>query len=288
MKIPEVLESQCAAVLGSPVLGSRFIGGGDVAHSCLVQTKEGAFFLKYLEGPLARSPFESEAMGLDLLSGRSPLRIPKVISFGQAGDFHFLLLEYIETGQHPGTSFWEVFGAGLAELHRNRAPQFGLGFDNFIGKLPQQNAFRSSWPDFFRELRLEPQFRLALDLGLLPLKSSPQIEALYAKLPEIFPAESPALIHGDLWSGNYLVSTAFEAVLVDPSVSFSHREMDLAMSRLFSGFDWRFYRAYEESYPLAPGFENRIPIYQLYYLLVHLNIFGRGYLPQVLETLEQF
>ncbi|MBK6621019.1 MAG: fructosamine kinase family protein [Saprospirales bacterium] len=104
----------------------------------------------------------------------------------------------------------------------------------------------------------------------------------------MFPAESPALIHGDLWSGNYLVSTAFEAVLVDPSVSFSHREMDLAMSRLFSGFDWRFYRAYEESYPLAPGFENRIPIYQLYYLLVHLNIFGRGYLPQVLETLDQF
>ncbi|MBK6621020.1 MAG: fructosamine kinase family protein [Saprospirales bacterium] len=132
----------------------------------------GRFFLKYLEGPLARSPFESEAMGLDLLSGRSPLRIPKVISFGQAGDYHFLILEYIETGQHPGASFWELFGAGLAELHRNRAPQFGLGFDNFIGKLPQQNAFRSSWPDFFRELRLEPQFRLALELGLLPLKSS--------------------------------------------------------------------------------------------------------------------
>lgn len=287
MKLPEVLESQCAAILGSPVLGSRFIGGGEVAHSCQIQTQEGAFFLKYLQGPLPSSPFESEAKGLDLLRGRSPIRIPKVIAFAQAGDYPFILLEFIETGQHPGAPFWEAFGAGLAELHRNSALQFGLDFDNYIGKLPQQNGFRSSWADFFRNLRLEPQFRQAMDRGLLPLKSSSQIEALYAKLPGIFPLESPALIHGDLWSGNFLVSTAFEPVLVDPSVSYSHREMDLAMSRLFSGFDWRFYRAYVESYPLAPGFEERMPFYQLYYLLVHLNIFGRGYLPQVLETLDR-
>ncbi|MBK7407523.1 MAG: fructosamine kinase family protein [Saprospirales bacterium] len=217
---------------------------------------------------------ETEAQGLDLLRDHSPIRIPDVLSQGSSDGYAYLLLEYYEPGW-ANEAFWESFGAGLAQLHRNSAPQFGLHFDNFIGNLPQSNGFMDNWTDFYRDRRLAPQARLAHSKGLLHSSDLDQLERLYNRLPELMPVEAPALIHGDLWSGNYLVSKAQDPVLIDPSVSFAHREMDLAMSRLFSGFDWRFYRSYEAAFPLSPGFEARLPIYQLYYLLVHLNLLGK-------------
>lgn len=287
MNLPRGLGERCAEVLGLPVLEERFLGGGDISAARLLRTDRGNFFLKYQETAGAFPLFDAEARGLQLMRGLSPIRIPQVLSCGSGEAYAYLLLEYIEPGL-ADNPFWEHFGAALAAMHSNSALRFGLEFRNFIGRLPQENAFHDNWTDFYREMRLEPQLRLALSRGLLGSMEAGQMARLYKKLPEIFPEEKPALVHGDLWSGNFLVSNKQEPVLIDPSVSYAHREMDIAMSRLFGGFDWRFYRSYEEVSPLAPGVEERIPIYQLYYLLVHLNMFGRGYLSSVREVLGKF
>ncbi|MBK8492038.1 MAG: fructosamine kinase family protein [Saprospirales bacterium] len=286
MNLPFGLDRQCAAIVG-PVFEVHFLGGGDISTSRLLKSERGSFFLKYQDGPEADRLLETEAQGLDLLRDHSPIRIPDVLSQGSSDGYAYLLLEYYEPGW-ANEAFWESFGAGLAQLHRNSAPQFGLHFDNFIGNLPQSNGFMDNWTDFYRDRRLAPQARLAHSKGLLHSSDLDQLERLYNRLPELMPVEAPALIHGDLWSGNYLVSKAQDPVLIDPSVSFAHREMDLAMSRLFSGFDWRFYRSYEAAFPLSPGFEARLPIYQLYYLLVHLNLFGESYLGSVREILGRY
>ena len=286
MTLPEGLEQQCAEIAG-PVLEVKFVGGGDISASRLLRSERGSFFLKYHTGPEALSLLTTEAQGLNLLRGRSPIRIPEVLAQGTSNSTAYLLLEYVDSGW-ANNPFWESFGSALAQLHRNTAPRFGLDFDNFIGTLPQANAFTGNWPEFFRLRRLSPQARMAREKGLLNAGDMVHLERLYARLPDLFPPEEPALIHGDLWSGNYLVSATQEPVLFDPSVSWSHREMDLAMSRLFGGFDWRFYRSYEETYPLSPGFDDRLPLLQLYYLLVHLNLFGQGYVQAVRQILNKF
>ena len=283
MSLPEAIERKCVEVLGSPILDARFVGGGDIGVARLLRTENGRFFLKYSRELSGFFPFEAEARGLELLRNASPIRIPEVIFC----DKTFLLLEYIEPGL-ADNSFWENFGLAFSELHRNTSSFFGLEFDNYIGRLSQTNSKRNLWPDFFREMRLEPQSRQAFDLGYFTTRDIAGMGKLYRNLPEIFPPEKPALVHGDLWSGNYLVSHAGEPVLIDPAVSYSHREMDLAMSRLFGGFDWRFYRSYEEAYPLAPGFEERLPVYQLYYLLVHVNLFGAAYLGPVRDIMSRW
>ncbi len=231
--------------------------------------------------------FETEAMGLALLDEPGHIRIPKVIGLGQEERTSYLLMEYLETG-HRKKGFWEAMGQQLAALHRETNEQFGLDHANFIGSLPQSNNRYDSWPEFYQNERLMPQMRMALDAGQLTTSDLRQLENLCKRLPEICPEEPPALTHGDLWSGNFLVGPDSEPVLIDPSVSYAHREMDLGMSRLFGGFGREFYAAYREAYPLAFGFEQRLGIYQLYYLLVHVNLFGGGYVGSVRGILQRF
>lgn len=278
---------QCLAELTGPILEVNFVGGGDISAARRLRSEQGTFFLKYHSGLEAPLLFASEAKGLNLLRDRSSIRIPQVLAQGSTPNIAYLLLEYVEPGW-ANNSFWETFGRTLAQLHRNTAPQFGLEFDNYIGSLPQSNDFLDDWAGFYQLRRLEPQTRLAREKGFLDAGDMKHLEQLYSRLPAILPPEAPALIHGDLWSGNYLVSSGQDPVLFDPSVSYSHREMDLAMSRLFGGFDWRFYRSYEEAYPLFPGLEDRVPIYQLYYLLVHVNLFGQGYVESVRNIICRF
>lgn len=252
-----------------------------------METTRGKFFLKMNTGADAGRMFATEAKGLQLLAKNGGLCVPKVIGLGQNGGHAFLLLEYLETGYRP-PGFWKKFGAALAALHRATAPEFGLDHDNFIGSLTQSNTFHDTWTVFFINERLRPQVELALDAHQLTSADAQNFERLYKKLPDICPAEPPALIHGDLWSGNFMCNADGDPVLVDPAVSYAHREMDLAMSRLFGGFDRQFYRSYEEAWPLSPGFEQRLPVYQLYYLLVHVNLFGGGYAGSVRSILQQF
>lgn len=284
-------ESILFSTLGQPVevIEAQFISGGDINMAAQVFSSEGVFFVKWnLFGQHEKQGmFEAEANGLNLLRQTDALQIPQVIGYGQHGDKAYLILEYIDSGK-PDKAYWETLGQSLAVLHSHTQPTFGLHFDNFIGSLPQTNTPTSNGYDFFFEQRLLPQAGLALYKGLLPKDSYDALLRLRSRLPELLPGERPALLHGDLWSGNVLANEQNEPVLIDPAVYYGFREAELAFTKLFAGFDQRFYEAYDEVFPLEPGFEERVALYNLYPLLVHVNLFGSGYVSGVERVLNQF
>jgi fructosamine-3-kinase len=196
-------------------------------------------------------------------------------------------MEFIKSSDRK-KDFWMAFGQRLAGLHRHTNEKFGLDHDNFIGSLPQKNNFHDEWPSFFIEERLEVQIRLAKDHSLLSKTDIQNFEYLFNQLNQIFPDEPPALIHGDLWSGNFMVDEKGEPCIIDPAVYYGHREMDIAMSRLFGGFDRLFYESYNREFPMEPGWEERMDICNLYPLMVHVNLFGEGYLGSVRRIIGRF
>lgn len=256
------------------------IGGGSINEALLLRSNTGTFFLKYNTGAFAGPLFAAEVQGLNCLAENGKVQVPQIYLQESVGEHSFLLLEYLEPGRED-RSFWERFGQSLADLHRITAPQFGLDHDNFIGRLPQSNQLSETWEAFYWEQRLWPQIRMACDAGQMSAADAKAFEDFYNRIAKHFPKEAPALLHGDLWSGNYLATTTGLPVLIDPAVCFAHREMDLAMTRLFGGFSPYFYAAYQEAFPLTPGFEERVGWYQLYYLLVHVNLFGQSYMDSV-------
>jgi fructosamine-3-kinase len=178
----------------------------------------------------------------------------------------------------------EKFAEALACLHKTTAKNFGLDHDNYIGSLPQQNNFCSSASEFYITQRLEPQFKMAADNGF----NFKNLEKFFKNISEEISNEAPALVHGDLWNGNYMVSKIGEAVLIDPAVAYAPREMDIAMMKLFGGFSEEIFSNYNAAFPLGEGWKERLPLWQLYYLLVHLNLFGSGYLPQVNSVIKRY
>jgi protein-ribulosamine 3-kinase len=269
------------------ILNHQSIGGGCINHAHQLKTNHGNFFLKWNDALRYPGMFEAEAKGLDLLRSINTIRIPNVIFFGEAGSQSFLLLEYIEK-ENPKKNFWNEFGKQLALLHKNSSDQFGLDYDNYIGSLNQCNHKHSNWIDFFINERIEPQIKLAFDSKKLANGLVSSLANLYKKLPEIFPMEKPSLLHGDLWNGNFMIADDGSACLIDPSVYYGNREMDLAMTKLFGGFTVEFYESYNETFPLEKDFEKRIEIYQLYPLLVHVNLFGQNYIQQVESILKRY
>ena len=196
-------------------------------------------------------------------------------------------MEYIATGS-PGADFWDTFGQGLARLHKRTQKMFGLDHDNFIGSLQQSNRMHTSWEDFFINERLEAQYKLARDAGRAGSDTGRPLQNLYSRLSDFFPPEPPALLHGDLWSGNYMVDSSGMAVIADPAVYYGHRLMDLGMSKLFGGFSSAFYQAYNDAWPLEKNWPESIEIANLYPLLAHVNLFGGSYLQSVHSILKRF
>jgi protein-ribulosamine 3-kinase len=272
------------------------VGGGCVNAAAHVEFEGGDAFLKYnVRAP--RRMFAAEATGLrDLRAATSTVRIPRVLDCWEGGGTGTtapgcLLLEWLEPGA-AGAGFWERLGHGLAELHRATAAQWGWHEAGFIGPLPQDNAPLGRWAEFWRARRLEPQLRRARDDGRRVGRDR-DWESLWHRLPELLaPAEAdgPSLLHGDLWSGNVLATAGAagaDPALVDPAVYRGPREVDLAMARLFGGFPRTFFEAYQESWPLERnGAAARRAAYQLYYLLVHVNLFGAGYLSRTEQALR--
>lgn len=289
MSLPDRVRARCETLLGTPIQAAFRMSGGDINEARRLETSDGRFFLKMNDAAQAHEMFAAEAKGLNLLASTRTLRIPQVIGFSQpeADKTGFLLLEFIETGNRR-PDFWQRLGEDLATLHRTRHQQFGLDFDNFIGLLPQANVSYHSWTNFYIHQRLAPQVTLAESSNRLNTTDLQQFEKLYQKLHHIIPEEAPSLIHGDLWNGNFLADENGAPVLIDPAVCFASREMDVAMSLLFGGFDETFYQAYRYAYPLLPGWEERMELYQLYYLLVHVNLFGGGYAQSVRQILRKF
>lgn len=266
--------SRIARALGEPILSLEPLSGGFTSDAHRVQTRNGTFFCK--ESHRSTSVFTEEAEGLKRLAAVGAFRCPEV----HHCDSHLLILEWIET-EPPTRAFWHRFGENLAAMHRHGRESYGFEIDNHIGATPQLNPLRSiaeiSWADFFLEFRLKPMIRhpsLAVD---------PLLQALFQKAePSIrgeleLVREPPSLVHGDLWSGNLLCAVGGEPVLIDPAPYYGHREVDLAMIKLFGGFDASSLDVYRQSYPLAPGFDRRTPIYNLYHILNHAILFDGGY-----------
>lgn len=290
--LPGNLEPTLEHILGkylgrsTRILKCSPVSGGCIHHATQVKTDQGSFFLKYNQ--LRELPnFRAESRGLRLLSNTHTLRVPQVLAVNDTGSHALILMEFLASAPRS-KDFWTTFGTGLANLHRNTAEHFGLDHDNFIGRLPQSNTPHENWISFFVSERLEAQLRLAEENGLAPSDLRPSFESLYQRLPQLIPDEPPALLHGDLWSGNFLVGPEGEPCIVDPAVYYGHREAELAFTRLFGGFDQQFYLAYQAAWSLANGWEERISLFNLYPLMVHLNLFGKGYLPDIQAILSKF
>ncbi len=265
--------------LGANVQSSRRLSGGDINDAYRVELSDGRKVFVKRNASAPGDMFEAEAHGLEWLRA-GPLRIPTVLAIGSS----FLALELLQPSTRT-QAFDETLGRGLAALHQTAPSGFGLERDNYIGRLPQSNREHDDWVSFFREERLLPQIEMASIQGLLRRR----FDQLFEKLAELVgPTEPPARLHGDLWGGNLHTDESGQPCLIDPATYGGHREIDLAMMRLFGGFSGRVFASYDEAYPLAPGAEERVPLYQLYPLLVHVNLFGGGYLGAVERALDHY
>lgn len=255
------------------------LGGGMVNRAARLETPEGPLFIKWND----KAPpgiFEAEAAGLRALAATQTLRVPHVLAVASAEDNSpaFLLLEWIETAP-PAPNFARRFAEDLAALHR--APveaTFGWPSNNFLGTLPQINTPHTNWTAFYRECRLLPQIEIARSKGVMPPRRAHLLDCVLNQLETLLGnfTPHPVLLHGDLWSGNFL-STGQKPVVIDPAVYRGEREMEIAFIEMFGGFPPGFVELYRQIYPLQHGYEVRRPLHQLYPLLVHLNHFGESY-----------
>jgi fructosamine-3-kinase len=263
-----------------------------------VETERGeAFFLKWNHSTDPEM-FPAEADGLRALYAPGALRVPEVIGWGgesTSDNPGWLLLEFVPRGA-PVRGYGHLMGEGLARLHSSGAgvpptSSFGWHRDNFIGSLPQANRTAWRWGEFWRDLRIEPQFRLSRELGYFEGKAGEDIETLLDRMEAILPPEAghgPALLHGDLWSGNYFPDSSGAPVLIDPAVYRGEGEVDLAMMELFGSFPTGFLDGYQAVRPIPADYEAyRRDLYQLYYLLVHVNLFGGGYVGGSLSAVRR-
>ena len=288
--LPDALRDALEERLDATIESVVSVSGGCIANACRLETDAAPFFLKYGPDEVART-FPGEAAGLEALGAAdSPLVVPSVHDTAPATDARpgFLVMEWVNPGRE-GRRFWDRFGEGLAALHRHTADAHGFDQDNFIGRLPQSNAWTDDWPTFFREQRLAPQVDMARERNRWRDGWGEALSTLYRRLPDILPkSPEPSVLHGDLWKGNYMVTAVGDPALVDPATYYGHREADLAMTELFGGYDDRFYDAYRSAWGLAPEYETRRDVYNLYHLINHLNLFGGGYAAQVEKTLRPF
>jgi fructosamine-3-kinase len=282
--IPSEIKRRIITQLGNAlnttitVNGESSIVGGCINNAIKINTNKGDFFVKWNTNSKANM-FQTEYNGLKVLKDTNTIRIPNVLCF----DDDFLILEFIPPS-NPNNAFWEVFGQKLALMHKQTHSKFGLDFDNYIGSLYQDNTQNKNWTEFFIQNRLQAQLSIGNFSGTL----LSDFDKLFQKLPNLFPNEKPALLHGDLWSGNFLAKNGDTPMLIDPAIYYGNREMDIAMSKLFGGFNSDFYFAYNESHPLENGWEERIQICNLYPLLVHVNLFGGAYINQVKNILSYY
>ncbi len=265
------------------ISGVTSLAGGSINEVYLLKSTAGERVLKINDSDKFPEMFEAEKEGLRALKNSRKIDVPKVYSCGKSGNYSYLLLEYKAEGT-KAPDFWEKFAKNLAALHRTTSEEFGFHASNYIGSLPQYNGREKSAADFYINQRLEPQLKMASERGF----SFKHTARILKNISEEIPEEPPALIHGDLWGGNYLVNEQGEPCLIDPAVCYGPREMDLAMMKLFGGFSAEVFEKYNEIHPLKMRFQERVTLWQLYYLLVHLNIFGSSYHSRVKSILDSY
>ena len=283
----------CEAALGSAIARLDALGGGDSAQSFRASLEDGRVLFVKTHADPPPGFFSTESNGLRWLREAGTIAVPEVLF--ASDEPPCLALAWIETVRgtsgrrgRGGADGEAAFGRALAALHGSGAPGFGREDGCPTGSLAVPNEPAPDWPSFYAERRLLPLARIASERDALPAETVAQLERVAGRLGEFGASEEPpARLHGDLWAGNRMIDAAGRSWLIDPAAHGGHREFDLAMMRLFGGFDERCHAAYREATPLAPGWEARVPLHQLAPLAVHAIKFGGGYVRATRDALAR-
>lgn len=283
MNVPDAIREWCHEHGHGGIESTSPVSGGCINNGSRLKTTSGAtFFLK--QNPSApEDMFAREAEGLKALAEADGPQVPQPLLHSRS----YLLTEDLNPGPRAG-DYWVHFGRQLGRLHRFTNAEFGFVHDNYLGSTPQQNPWTEDGFEFFAKHRLIYQSELAGRRGLLDPDDQDTVARLARRLPELVPAQPASLIHGDLWSGNAISDRAGQPAIIDPAAHYGWAEAELGMTQLFGAFPQEFYRAYQETNPLQEGWQARLPLYNLYHLLNHLNLFGTSYLDGVQRILRRF
>ena len=275
--------------LGLDIKSCMPVAGGDINNAHLLKTRNESYFVKWNNHPLANQMLQTESSALEAIEDTKTISVPTIIKQGSFEDKSYLVLEYIEPSSisnlaEPMTKL----GHQLAQLHVPVNENFGWSNDNFIGTLVQHNNQSNYWDEFYITQRLEIQIDLAKSNNHLHSIKLNSLNRFFKETSALLNGCKASLLHGDLWSGNYIVSQSGIPYLIDPASYFGHAEVDLAMSELFGRFDENFYSGYDEIAKISVDYNERKEIYQLYYLLVHLKLFGVTYESACTHILRKF
>jgi protein-ribulosamine 3-kinase len=285
--LKEITKQKIESIIDSEIISSKPVSGGCINNAEIIKTSSGNSFFVKTNYDSEKDMFIKEADGLSELSKANAIRIPKVIY----ADYDFIIIENIIAAA-KNKLFWEDFGRNFAKLHKFTSNAFGFYEDNYIGSTSQINIAGEKesidWTEFYFNKRLLFQFKLAEKKGYAGDELRKYFSGLENKINIILKDcdVKPSLLHGDLWSGNFIIDDTGNSCLIDPAVYYGHREADLAMTKLFGGFDSRFYSAYDEEYPLDNEYQYRENVYKLYHVLNHLNLFGSGYYNQAVSLIK--
>lgn len=283
MTLPAAVAAWCLDQGHGAVTGQIPVGGGCISQGTQLKTETGATFFLKQNSSAPADMFACEAVGLEALAAGAGPRVPEPLLVGE----HSLLLEDLRPAPRRA-DYWIELGRRLAQLHDRIGDAFGFKQDNYLGSTPQPNPSTDDGHAFFADHRLRFQGDLAAANGRLEADWLRRLDRIASRLTAMVPAQPPSLLHGDLWSGNAISGPAGEPAVIDPAAHYGWAEADLAMTSLFGGFPEAFYQAYTDARPLEPGWRQRFPIYNLYHLLNHLNLFGDTYLAQVQSVLSRF
>lgn len=281
--IPDSVRQWCRSEGYGEVVVQRSVSGGCINNGMIIRAKNGTCFFVKTNTNAPADMFAREVEGLQALRDAGGPYVPQPLAFGD----DFLLMEDLAPARR-NADYWEEFGRQLAALHGRTNDRFGFTHDNFIGSTPQLNPWMEDGYAFFAEARLRFQAQLARERGLLSPTDVRLVDKVAGHLREIVPDQPASLIHGDLWSGNAVSDSAGNPALIDPAVHYGWAEAELAMTALFGAFPDEFYDAYREMRPIERGLRDRFPLYNLYHLLNHLNLFGGGYYGQAMAAARRF
>ncbi len=289
MSLTDRVKKDIEERLDSAIKDTKNLSGGCISNAYKIIMESGKKFLLKINNDSPADMFATEAHGLNELQKADAIRVPGAKIFSR----NYLVTEFIEGGTKSG-SFFSDFGKQFADLHKYKGSAFGFYEDNYIGSNPQKNLTdddeNKDWTEFYFHKRLLFQLLLCEKNGYATEELRKNFSLLENKIGDILTGseEEPSLLHGDLWSGNYMVDDKGNPCIIDPAVYYGHREADLGMTKLFGGYPDEFYGSYNENYPLKEGWEYRENIYKLYHVLNHLNLFGRGYYAQALSLIKYY
>ena len=262
------------------------VHGGSINESFFVETNKNKYFIKcHPNSP--KHFFSMEAKGLQYIKNTGTISVPEVLAYSDEKEAAFLVLEWIEGQETVNTQ--ALLGRQLAAMHEHAVEKHGFSQDTYSGILPQPNGLYDNWLEYYRDRRLRAQLELGMENNTITGKRREKMDQLLESLGNWIPEDmKPSYLHGDLWNGNWMAGSGGRPYLIDPSFLFGDRHFEIAFTELFGGFSQAFYRAYSDRYSLDPLYHERKPLYQLYYLLVHINLFGEVYGTQVDRVLKRY